>query len=64
MRRRDLIALLACSAVAWMRPAQSQPSTKLHRIGIIDNSPLWDAFREGLREHGYREGQNFAFEYR
>jgi len=64
MRRRELIALLACSAVAWPRSAQPQPSTKLHRIGIIDNSPIWDAFREGLREHGYREGQNIAFEYR
>jgi ABC-type uncharacterized transport system substrate-binding protein len=58
------IALLACSIVAWPRPAQSQPSTKLHRIGIIDDSPIWNAFREGLRELGYVEGQNLTFEYR
>ena len=34
------------------------------RVGIIDNSPLWDPFRQGLREHGYVEGRTIAFEYR
>ena len=34
------------------------------RIGIIDNSPVWNAFRHGLRDLGYLEGQNIAFEYR
>jgi len=34
------------------------------RIGIIDDSPVWNAFRHGLRDHGYLEGQNIAFEYR
>jgi len=64
MKRRELITLFACSVVAWPRPAPAQPSTNLHHIGIIDDSPVWNAFREGLREHGYLEGQNLAFEYR
>src|SRR5262249_60359775 len=64
MKRRELITLFACSVVAWPRPAPAQPSTNLHHIGIIDDSPVWNAFREGLREHDYLEGQNLAFEYR
>ena len=34
------------------------------RIGIIDDLPVWNAFRHGLRDLGYLEGQNIAFEYR
>jgi len=34
------------------------------RIGIIDDSPVWNAFRHGLRDLGYLEGQNIALEYR
>jgi len=34
------------------------------RIGIIDDSPVWNAVRHGLRDLGYLEGQNIAFEYR
>jgi putative tryptophan/tyrosine transport system substrate-binding protein len=37
---------------------------KIPRIGIIDDAPMWNAFREGLRDLGYLEGQNIAFEYR
>src|SRR5262249_28949061 len=33
-------------------------------IGIIDNEPLWDNFRQGLRDLGYIENQNIAIEYR
>jgi len=34
------------------------------RIGIIDDEPLWDNFRQGLRDLGYIENQNIAIEYR
>src|SRR5207253_6795075 len=33
------------------------------RIGIIDYSPRWNAFRHELRDLGYLEGQNIAFDY-
>ena len=63
MNRRD--TLLALLALAWplVARAQRQPA-KIARIGIIDNTLMWDAFRQGLRELGYVEGRNIAFEYR
>src|SRR5947208_16761019 len=34
------------------------------RIGILDDAPMWRSFRQALRELGYVEGQNIAYEYR
>ena len=36
----------------------------MRRVGIIDDAPMWNAFRQGLRDHGYLEGQNIAFDYK
>ena len=65
MRRREFIAVLG-SAAAWPLTAHAQQLTggRIPRIGIIDDSPMWDAFLQGLRDIGYLEGQNIAFEYR
>src|SRR6516165_7718094 len=63
MRRRDFIALTG-GAAAWPLAARAQQQGKIPRIGIIDDAPMWNAFREGLRDLGYLEGQNIAFEYR
>jgi putative ABC transport system substrate-binding protein len=69
MKRREFITLLGGAAIApsifWPLAARAQqPVTKIPRIGIIDDSPIWNAFRQGLRDLGYLEGQNIAFEYR
>jgi ABC-type uncharacterized transport system substrate-binding protein len=68
MRRREFITLLGGAALAsslfWAPSARAQQSAKLSRIGIIDDSPIWNAFRHSLRDLGYLEGQNIAFEYR
>jgi putative ABC transport system substrate-binding protein len=67
MRRREFIAALGGAAVAPL-VANAQPG-KLARIGALvltsaDAQSLAKALREGLREFGYAEGQNFIFEFR
>src|SRR5215470_15465922 len=64
MTRRKFIALLVGAALTWPLSARAQRPAKLVRIGIIDDAPIWDHFRQGLREAGYIEGQNLAIEYR
>jgi putative tryptophan/tyrosine transport system substrate-binding protein len=63
MRRRDFIAGLG-GAAAWPLSARAQRPKMpvIGYIGIFSNSA--DAFRKGLRETGYIEGQNVSIEYR
>ena len=63
VKRRDFITLVGGAAAAWPLAARAQQPGKIPRIGIIDNSPHWNAFRRGLRDLGYLEGQNIAFDY-
>ncbi|TMJ87088.1 MAG: hypothetical protein E6G76_13520 [Alphaproteobacteria bacterium] len=64
MRRREFIALLGGAAATWPLSLRAQQPAKIPRIGIIDDAPMWHAFRQALRELGYVEGQNVAYEYR
>ena len=64
MRRREFIALLGSSVAGWPLAAHAQSATaRIQRIGIIDDSPSWDPFRQQLRELHYVEGQNLAYVY-
>lgn len=68
MRRRQFIMLLGGAAVAWPFAARAQQAVKLYRIGILSPElpppEFLEAFRQGLRELGYVEGQTIAFEVR
>ena len=55
MRRRDFIESIALGTVAWPAAARAQQPAKIPRVGIIDEAPMWNAFREGLRDLGYRK---------
>ncbi len=64
--RRDFISTLAAGLLAAPLDAEGQPAGKIARIGVLGNSPSpgWEAFRRGLQDLGYIEGQNIAIEWR
>jgi putative ABC transport system substrate-binding protein len=66
MNRRELIALLGGASIAWRRSAGAQQRT-LPLVAVLTPrtfAPNTEAFRRGLRELGYVEGQNIALEVR
>jgi putative ABC transport system substrate-binding protein len=64
MRRRQFITLLVGAAANWPRATRAQQRGKIPRIGIMDNAPIWDHFRNAMRDLGYVDGQTATFEYR
>jgi putative ABC transport system substrate-binding protein len=69
MGKKAIVVLLVGLAFASVRLAEAQQAKKVPRIGILSaNSPgpgnMIDAFRQGLRDLGYTEGQNIIVEYR
>lgn len=69
MRRREFVSLLGTVAVAWPLAAQAQPPT-MPVIGFLsarspgESTEVVAAFRQGLREAGFVEGQNLLIAYR
>jgi putative ABC transport system substrate-binding protein len=73
MRRREFISLLAGAAAAWplatTGPGVAQQPTKIARVGILtpaatDATPAFQAFRKGIRDFGYVEGQTIVLDFR
>ena len=70
--RRDFIGTLGLALLAAPLAAEAQQAAKGARIWYLTTGSLKspeyrtgiDAFRQGLRERGYVEGQNIVIEYR
>jgi putative ABC transport system substrate-binding protein len=70
MRRRSIV--LTGFAALLLPPAHAsaqQPPAKIPRVGILspadsDKTPIFDAFRQGLRDLGWVEGRDIILEFR
>jgi putative ABC transport system substrate-binding protein len=70
MDRRAFIIVVGGSTLAGPLASEAQQKGKVYRIGVLEivgiaaNAANLSAFRQGLRELGYVEGQNLVIEYR
>ena len=70
MRRREFLGALGGAVAAW--PTATWAQSKTARIGYLvtgslsslETQTMFDAFRQGLKELGYVEGQNIFIERR
>jgi putative tryptophan/tyrosine transport system substrate-binding protein len=69
VRRREFIAVVG-GLVVWHPAARAQRPNKLRRLGMLErtspatNAANLDGLRQGLRDLGHSEGENYVIEYR
>jgi putative ABC transport system substrate-binding protein len=69
VKRREFIALLGGAAVAWPFASRAQQAA-MPVVGLLssrapgDSPKLLAAWRQGLKDTGFVEGENVAIEYR
>jgi putative tryptophan/tyrosine transport system substrate-binding protein len=71
LRRREFITLLGGAALAWPSVAWAQQGAFRRIAFLLPGGArttavrgVLEAFRQGLTEHGWVEGQNINIEYR
>src|SRR5262245_4236533 len=69
MKRREFISLLGSAAAGWPLVARAQQTAMLVVGYLGSTTPEMStkrlaAFRKGLRDAGFEEGQNVAIEFR
>jgi putative ABC transport system substrate-binding protein len=65
MNRRDFLGVFAAGTFSVRhRVAVAEQQGKARRVGIIGSGPLWDYFRDRLRDLGDIDGQNITIETR
>src|SRR5262245_4727423 len=72
VRRREFIALVGATAVAWPLVARAQQGDRVRRIGVLMNLAAEDpasiarakAFTQGLQALGWIDGRNVRVDYR
>src|SRR5262247_2147751 len=68
VNKRLLVSFVAILLLAVVQSVGAQQPKKIPRIGLLrpgsPPDPYVDAFRQGLRDLGYVEGQTIALEFR
>src|SRR5262245_6316542 len=65
-----LTVILTIAVLAASPAAEAQPAGRAFRVGFLASysasadTPLFDSFRQGMRQLGYEEGRNIAYETR
>jgi len=72
MRRREFVGLIGAAVIAWPWASRAQQRQGLRKLGVVlsvaENDPetvtRLAAFRQGLQDLGWKEGENIHVEYR
>jgi putative ABC transport system substrate-binding protein len=69
VKRREFITVVGGASLTWPFAVRAQQPTRPFRIGVLafgqdPASPLFDAFRDEMRNLGHIDGQTYVLEFR